>query len=46
MFNELVLEINPTITAVATLLIGLTLTALGLVAVLLRRPGRWPASLP
>ena len=46
MFNELVLEINPTITAVATLLIGLTLTALGLVGVLLRRSGRWPASLP
>ena len=46
MFNELVLEINPTITAVATLLIGLTLTALGLVAVLLRRSGRWPASRP
>lgn len=44
MFNELVLEINPTITAVATLLIGFTLVALGLVALLLRRSGRWPAA--
>ncbi len=36
MFNELVLEINPTITAVATLLIGFTLVALGVVGVLVR----------
>ena len=37
MFNELVLEINPTITAVATLLIAVSVVALGAVALLIRR---------
>jgi ABC-type spermidine/putrescine transport system permease subunit II len=40
MFNELVLEVNPTITAVATLLIGLTVLALAAVAVILSRAGK------
>jgi ABC-type spermidine/putrescine transport system permease subunit II len=40
MFNELVLEINPTITAVATLLIAFTMLALAAVAVLLQRAGK------
>jgi putative spermidine/putrescine transport system permease protein len=40
MFNELILEVNPTITAVATLLIGLTVIALAAVAVILHRAGR------
>ena len=37
MFNELTLEISPTITAVATLLIGFTVASLGTVALILRR---------
>jgi len=40
MFNELILEVNPTITAVATLLIGLTVLALAAVTVILARAGR------
>ena len=40
MFNELILQINPTITAVATLLIGMTVLALAAVALLLRRASR------
>jgi ABC-type spermidine/putrescine transport system permease subunit II len=40
MFNELILEVNPTITAVATLLIGLTVLALAAVAVILSRAGK------
>ena len=37
MFNELILEVNPTITAVATLLIAFTVLALAAVAVILHR---------
>jgi ABC-type spermidine/putrescine transport system permease subunit II len=37
MFNELMLQVNPTVTAVATLLIGFNLLALALVFVLGRR---------
>jgi len=40
MFNELILEVNPTITAVATLLIGLTVLALAAVTVILGRAGK------
>ena len=40
MFNELILEVNPTITAVATLLMLFTVLALGVTALLLRRAGR------
>jgi len=40
MFNELILEINPTITAVATLLIAFTMLALAAVAILLQRTGK------
>ena len=40
MFNELILEVNPTITAVATLLIALTVLALAAVAVILGRSGK------
>ena len=40
MFNELILEVNPTITAVATLLIALTVLALAAVALILARTGR------
>lgn len=40
MFNELILEVNPTITAVATLLIALTVLALAAVALILKRSGR------
>ena len=39
MFNELILEINPTITAVATLLIVFTVVALGAVGLLIRGGG-------
>ncbi len=39
-FNELILEVNPTITAVATLLIGLTVLALAAVTVILSRTGK------
>jgi putative spermidine/putrescine transport system permease protein len=40
MFNELILEVNPIITAVATLLIGLTVLALAAVTVILGRTGK------
>ena len=40
MFNELILEVNPTITAVATLLIGLTVLALVAVTFILARAGK------
>ncbi len=40
MFNELILEVNPTITAVATLLMLFTIIALGFTAWLLSRGGR------
>lgn len=39
MFNELTLQINPTITAIATLLIVLSIVTIGLVAFLMRRAG-------
>lgn len=42
MYDELILEITPTITAVATLLIGVTLLALGVVYLLLLRTGSLP----
>src|SRR5882757_3308203 len=45
MFNELILEVNPTITAVATLLIALTVLALAAVAVILGRAGKLKPSL-
>ena len=44
MFNELILEINPTITAVATLLIVFTMLALAAVAVMLHRSGKLKAT--
>lgn len=40
MFNELILEVNPTITAVATLLIAFTVLALAAVAFALGRGGK------
>ena len=40
MFNELILEVNPTITAVATLLIGITVLALAAVSIVLGRAGK------
>jgi putative spermidine/putrescine transport system permease protein len=47
MFNELILQINPTITAVATLLIGMTVLALAAVGFLLRRASRQrPGAVP
>jgi putative spermidine/putrescine transport system permease protein len=39
MFNELILQVNPTITAIATLLIALSVITVGLVAALMRRAG-------
>jgi putative spermidine/putrescine transport system permease protein len=39
MFNELILQVNPTITAIATLLIALSLLTIALVALLMRRAG-------
>jgi len=39
MFNELILQVNPTITAIATLLIGLSLLTIALVTLLMRRAG-------
>jgi putative spermidine/putrescine transport system permease protein len=39
MFNELVLQVNPTITAIATLLIGVSVLTVWAVAVLIRRAG-------
>ena len=40
MFNELILEVNPTITAVATLLIAVTVLALAAVTLVLGRAGK------
>ena len=40
MFNELILQVNPTITAIATLLIALSVVTIALVA-WLTRPRRW-----
>ena len=45
MFNELMLQVNPTITAIATLLIGLSLITLGVIALLMRRAGMLGRSL-
>jgi putative spermidine/putrescine transport system permease protein len=39
MFNELVLQVNPTITAIATLLVALSAAAIALIVWLLRRGG-------
>jgi putative spermidine/putrescine transport system permease protein len=39
MFNELILQVNPTITAIATLLIGLSVMTIAIVAWLMRRAG-------
>jgi putative spermidine/putrescine transport system permease protein len=39
MFNELVLQVNPTITAIASLLIGLSVLTIGLIAWLMHRVG-------
>jgi len=39
MFSELILEVNPVITAVATLLIGFSLVSMGAIAVLMHRAG-------
>ena len=39
MFNELMLEVNPTITAIATIMIGLSLAAIALVAAIAGRRG-------
>lgn len=39
MFNELVLEVNPTITAIATIMIGVSLLATALVALIAGRRG-------
>lgn len=40
MFNQLILEVNPTITAVATLLIAFTVLALAVVTLVLARSGK------
>jgi putative spermidine/putrescine transport system permease protein len=40
MFNQLILEVNPTITAVATLLIALTILALAAVTIILAPSGK------
>ena len=45
MFNELILQINPTITAIATILIGLSVVTLAIVMVLMRRAGLLAARL-
>ena len=39
MFNELVLQINPTITAIATILIGINTLAVYLLILFMRRGG-------
>jgi ABC-type spermidine/putrescine transport system permease subunit II len=39
MFNDLINQINPTITAVATLLIAVSVVTIGLIALLMRRAG-------
>ena len=45
MFNELVLQINPTITAIASILIGLSIVTLSVVMILMRRAGLLTARL-
>ena len=39
MFNELILQVNPTITAIATLLIALSVVTIGIIALLMQRAG-------
>jgi putative spermidine/putrescine transport system permease protein len=39
MFNELILQVNPTITAIATLLIALSVVTIGIIAWLMQRAG-------
>lgn len=39
MFNELILQVNPTITAIATVLIGISVISLGAVGYLMHRAG-------
>jgi ABC-type spermidine/putrescine transport system permease subunit II len=39
MFNELVLQVNPTITAIATLLVGVSVLSVALLALLMKRAG-------
>ncbi|MGF1609724.1 MAG: ABC transporter permease [Kiloniellales bacterium] len=39
MFNELVLQINPTITAIATVLIAISVITIGIIALLMKRAG-------
>ena len=39
MFNELVLEVNPTITAIATIMIALSVAAIAAIALLTKRRG-------
>lgn len=39
MFNELILQINPTITAIATIMIGLSILTITIVMILMRRAG-------
>jgi len=45
MFNELVLQINPTITAIASILIGLSIVTITVVMILMRRAGLLAARL-
>jgi putative spermidine/putrescine transport system permease protein len=45
MFNELVLQINPTITAIASILIGLSIVTIAVVMILMRRAGLLTARL-
>jgi putative spermidine/putrescine transport system permease protein len=45
MFNELILQINPTITAIATILIGLSIVTITIVMILMRRAGLLAARL-
>jgi ABC-type spermidine/putrescine transport system permease subunit II len=39
MFNELIMQINPTITAIATILIGINTLAVYLLVLFMRRGG-------
>jgi len=39
MFNELIMQINPTITAIATILIGINTLAVCLLVLFMRRGG-------
>lgn len=45
MFNELVLQINPTITAIASILIGLSIVTITVIMILMRRAGLLTARL-